>query len=120
VVQVERHKVLVELMQVTAGLLKFQAVGLLRAPRLAEVAVVMATRQVLQVDQVAVAVLQARVDLEVKVTLGALAYPITQTTGWAAVAVALVVLAQHQALPKLAQAEPVLRFPGFRQRLEQR
>jgi hypothetical protein len=81
VVQVVRRSHLVELMQVTVNRLLFRAVELQHVPPLVAEAVVMATPQVLQVDQAAVAVLQERVDLQVKVTPEALAYPTAQVTG---------------------------------------
>ena len=76
-----RRSHLVELMQVTVNRLLFRAVELQHVPPLVAEAVVMATPQVLQVDQAAVAVLQERVDLQVKVTPEALAYPTAQVTG---------------------------------------
>jgi hypothetical protein len=81
VVQVVRRSHLVELMQVTVNRLLFRAVELQHVPPLAAAAAVMAILQVLQVDQAAVAVLQERVDLQVKVTPEALAYPTAQATG---------------------------------------
>jgi hypothetical protein len=120
VVPVVQRKELVEQMQVTADLLKFLAVELLHAPPLAAEPVVMATQQVLQVDQVAVAVTveQADLQLQVKETLEALAYPITRATGLAVVEVALVEQPQHQVLRKLVRGALVSKFHGFQLRLD--
>ena len=83
VVQVVRHRALVELMQVTESLLLFQAVELQRGLQSAAAAAVMATAQVLLVDQVVAVVMEEQVDLQlqVKATLEPLAYQITQLTG---------------------------------------
>jgi hypothetical protein len=81
VVQAVRHSHLAELTQVTVNPLLFQVAVFHHGQRLAAAAAVMAILQVLQVDQAAVAVLQERVDLQVKVTLEALAYPTAQATG---------------------------------------
>ena len=122
VVQVVRHRALVELMQVTESLLLFQAVELQRGLQSAAAAAVMATAQVLLVDQVVAVVMEEQVDLQlqVKATLEPLAYQITQVTGWVVAVVVLEERPQHQVPRKLVLVEQVLKFPGFQQRSDQR
>jgi hypothetical protein len=120
VVQVVRHRALVELMQVTESLLLFQAVELQRGLQLAAVLVDMAQVRVLLVVLVVAVVTEEQVDLQLhfKATLEPLAYQITQVTGWAAAAAVLEERPQHQVLQKQARAELVLKSPGFQQRLD--
>jgi hypothetical protein len=68
-------------MQVTADLLLFRVVEYQLLQRLAAAVVVTEILQVPQVDQAAAVATEARVDLEVKVTPEALAYPTAQVTG---------------------------------------
>ena len=86
------------------------------------VLVVMATAQVLLVDQVVAVVTEEQVDLQlpVKETLEVLAYQITQVTGWVVAVVVLEERPQHQPQQKRARVEQVLKFPGFQQRSDQR
>jgi hypothetical protein len=101
-------------------LLLFQAEELLLLLQLVVAVVVMVTLQVPLVDQVAAVATAEQVDLEAKVTLEVVDSLTTKISGLAAAAVVQVVLARHHLLQKLARAEPVLKFLGFQQRLEQR
>jgi hypothetical protein len=101
-------------------LLLFQAEELQLAPLLVVAVVDMVTLQVPLVDQVAAVATAEQVDLEAKVTLEVVDSLTTKISGLAAAAVVPAEQAQHQALQKLARAEPVLKFLGFQQRLEQR
>jgi hypothetical protein len=83
VVQVVRHKALVELMQVTVNPQLFQVVELQHVLLLVVVLVVMVAVQVLLVDQVVAAATAAAevLQLSVKEIPEALAYPIAQVSG---------------------------------------
>jgi hypothetical protein len=90
------------------------------APPLVAAPVATVAVRVLLADQAAAAVTveQADLQLQVKETLEALAYPITRATGLAVVEVALVEQPQHQVLRKLVRGALVSKFHGFQLRLD--
>jgi hypothetical protein len=100
VVPVVRRRALLEQMQAMVHRHPFQVVASQRGQQLVVELVVMATAQVLLVDQAVEVVTEEQVDLQLraKEILDPLAYPTTILTGLVAVVVVQVALVQHQAL----------------------